>query len=119
MRKYDTIIFDLDGTLLNTLEDLYDSVNYALRSADMPERTFDEIRCFVGNGMQRLMELAVPEGMGNPKFEAVFSLFKEYYAEHCNDKTGPYPQIMELKPIYLSPHIVLLIFTIKQSIDFL
>lgn len=96
MKKYDTIIFDLDGTLLNTLEDLCESVNYALRSADMPERTFDEIRCFVGNGVQRLMELAVPEGKENTKFEAVFSTFKKHYSAHCNDKTGPYPQIMEL-----------------------
>ncbi len=96
MKKYDTVIFDLDGTLLNTLDDLCDSVNYALRGAGMPERSLDEIRRFVGNGVQRLMELAVPEGMENPEFEAVFRVFKEHYSVHCNDKTGPYPQIMEL-----------------------
>lgn len=96
MEKYDTIVFDLDGTLLNTLEDLRDSVNYALRGAGMPERSLEEVRCFVGNGVRRLLELAVPEGVDNPAFEEVFSVFREYYAVHCNDKTGPYSQIMEL-----------------------
>lgn len=95
-RKYDAVIFDLDGTLLNTLEDLKDSVNYALKQCGMPERTYDEIRHFVGNGVKRLMELSVPQGMENPQFEEAFSLFKEYYNRHCNDKTGLYPGIREL-----------------------
>lgn len=96
MGKYDTVIFDLDGTLLNTLEDLKDSVNYALREAGMPERSLEEIRCFVGNGVRRLMELSVPGGLDNPEFEKVFQVFKEHYSLHCNDKTGLYPHIEEL-----------------------
>ena len=95
-KKYDTVIFDLDGTLLNTLEDLKDSVNYALGKAGMPLRSMEEIRRFVGNGVRRLLELAVPEGNGNPRFEEVFELFRSYYGQHCNDKTAPYPHIMEL-----------------------
>ena len=96
MKKIDTVIFDLDGTLLNTLEDLADSVNYALTTCDMPERTIDEVRCFVGNGVRNLMLRAVPDGEQNPKFEEAFAVFKEYYGEHCNDKTKPYEGIMEL-----------------------
>lgn len=96
MSQFDTVIFDLDGTLLDTLEDLTDAVNYALGAYNMPLRTIEEIRCFVGNGVRNLMLQAVPEGDKNPKFEEVFSLFKEYYGEHCNDKTGPYSGVMDL-----------------------
>ncbi|MBP3488777.1 MAG: HAD-IIIA family hydrolase [Roseburia sp.] len=96
MRKYDTVIFDLDGTLLDTLEDLTDAVNYALREFDMPERTIDEVRRFVGNGVRRLMELAVPEGFSNPVFKDVFAKFKEYYGVHCNDKTKAYDGVLTL-----------------------
>lgn len=92
----DTIIFDLDGTLLDTLEDLTDAVNYALNTYHMPTRTIDEVRCFVGNGVRTLMIRAVPQGEENPRFEEVFAAFKEYYGEHCNDKTRPYDGIMEL-----------------------
>ena len=67
--KCNTVIFDLDGTLLNTLEDLMDSVNYALSRYEMPLRTLEEIRHFVGNGVERLMELAVPQGKENPLFQ--------------------------------------------------
>ena len=94
--KCNTIIFDLDGTLLNTLEDLMDSVNYALSQYGMPERKLEEIRHFVGNGVERLMELSVPDGKNNPVFQDAFACFKEHYLIHCNDKTGPYPHIMEL-----------------------
>jgi phosphoglycolate phosphatase len=94
--KYSTVIFDLDGTLLNTLEDLCDSVNYALSQYEMPKRTLEEVRHFVGNGVEKLMERAVPDGKDNPLFEDAFSCFKEYYLIHCNDKTGPYLHIMEL-----------------------
>ena len=95
-KKYDTVIFDLDGTLLDTLEDLADAVNYALRSMQMPERTMEEVRAFVGNGVRRLMELAVPQGFANPGFEETFERFKEYYGVHCNDKTKPYEGILPL-----------------------
>lgn len=95
-KKYDTIVFDLDGTLLNTLEDLKDSVNYALAQAGMPTRTLDEVRGFVGNGVRRLMELSVPDGEDNPRFEEIFYNFRTYYSIHCNDKTSLYPKIKEL-----------------------
>lgn len=96
MKKYETVIFDLDGTLLNTLEDLADAVNYALREMGMPERTLEEVRSFVGNGVRRLMELSVPDGFDNPAFEETFAKFREYYGVHCNDKTRAYDGVLEL-----------------------
>lgn len=96
MKKYETIIFDLDGTLLDTLEDLKNSVNYALEKEGMPTRSIDEVRSFVGNGVRRLMELSIPDGEKNPRFAQTFAEFKEHYALHCNDKTAPYPHMMEL-----------------------
>lgn len=62
----------------------------------MPERTLDEVRRFVGNGVRLLMERAVPQGADNPEFEETFALFKEYYDAHCNDNTSPYDGIMDL-----------------------
>lgn len=94
--KYDTVIFDLDGTLLNTLEDLADAVNFVMRANKYPERTIEEVRCFVGNGIRRLMELAVPEGVTGEIFENVFEQFKSYYTDHCQIKTRAYDGIMEL-----------------------
>ena len=96
MKKYDTVIFDLDGTLLNTLEDLTDAVNFVMRANEYPERTIEEVRCFVGNGIRRLMELAVPEGVSEDTFENVFEQFKSYYTDHCQIKTCAYEGIMEL-----------------------
>lgn len=92
----DTVIFDLDGTLLNTLDDLADSVNAALRKNGLPGRTTDEVRRFVGNGVLNLMRRAIPNGEDNPKFEQTYADFREYYAQHCTDKTAPYPGIMAL-----------------------
>ena len=94
MKKYETVVFDLDGTLLNTLEDLADATNYALRTMQMPGRTIGEVRAFVGNGVRRLMELSVPGGFDNPKFEETFAVFKKYYGEHCNDKTRAYDGVV-------------------------
>lgn len=91
-----TVIFDLDGTLLNTLEDLYLSTNAALLSCGFPARTIDEVRQFVGNGVRNLMRRAVPQGEENPRFEECFRAFKEHYALHLNDHTGPYDGIMKL-----------------------
>ena len=94
--KIKTVIFDLDGTLLDTLEDLTDAVNHALLTFHMPVRTICEIRQFLGNGIRRLMLLAVPEGEQNPDFEAVLAEFRQYYDLHCNDKTKPYEDMLEL-----------------------
>ena len=93
---YNTFIFDLDGTLLNTLDDLAASVNYALRTHGMPERTLDEVRSFVGNGVRLLMERAIPEGSVNPRFEETFATFRAYYMEHSLDTTRPYDGIPEM-----------------------
>jgi phosphoglycolate phosphatase len=92
----EAVIFDLDGTLLDTLQDLCDAVNYALRESHMPERTIDEVRQFVGNGVEKLMIRAVPDGKTNPAFDETFASFRMYYGEHCKDHTGPYPDILLL-----------------------
>lgn len=92
---YNTYIFDLDGTLLDTLHDLAASVNYALRQFGMPEHSLDDIRRFVGNGVRRLMERAVPQGADHPQFEEVFAVFRRYYMEHSLDTTRPYDGITE------------------------
>ena len=93
--KYSTYIFDLDGTLLDTLADLATAVNYALRQHGMPEHTIDDVRRFVGNGVRKLMERAIPDGEKNPDFEATFATFREYYMHHSLDTTRPYPGIIE------------------------
>lgn len=93
--KYNTIIWDLDGTLLDTLQDLWIATNHALRAYNMPEHTIEEIRQYVGNGVRKLIERAVPDGDKNPLFEDVFNEFKLYYVEHCQDNTGLYPGIAE------------------------
>ena len=94
--KYMIAIFDLDGTILNTLEDLADSTNYALKTCGYPERTMDEVRQFVGNGIRKLMERAVPEGTPVEEIDRVHETFTAHYKVHCADKTRPYDGIMEL-----------------------
>ena len=94
--KYDTYIFDLDGTLLDTLQDLATSVNYALRQHAMPEHSIDDIRRFVGNGVRKLMERAVPDGAQNPLFESAFATFRQYYMQHSLETTRPYDGIPEM-----------------------
>ena len=96
MKDFETYIFDLDGTLLSTLDDLAASTNYALRWAGMPERTVEEVRMFVGNGVKLLMERAIPNGINNPKFEETYAKFREYYMDHNLDTTCPYEGIPEL-----------------------
>ena len=96
MKDFETYIFDLDGTLLSTLDDLAASTNYALRWAGMPERTVEEVRMFVGNGVKLLMERAIPNGINNPKFQETYAKFREHYMEHNLDTTCPYEGIPEL-----------------------
>ena len=93
---YKTYIFDLDGTLLNTLGDLAASTNYALRQYGMPEHTIDDVRRFVGNGVGKLIERAIPEGLANPQYEDVLATFRKHYMLHLLDTTAPYPGIESL-----------------------
>lgn len=86
------ILFDLDGTLLNTLDDLCDATNYALSSLGYPRRSLEEVRQFVGNGAARLMAQAVPTGEDSTQALAVF---QSYYPSHCQIKTAPYLGIPE------------------------
>ena len=92
---YDTYIFDLDGTLLDTIGDLTATANYALRLYGMPERTKNEIRSFMGNGVRRMLMQAVPDGADNPRFEDVLDAFNQYYKEHSLDTTRPFDGIPE------------------------
>ena len=96
MQQYHTYIFDLDGTLLDTLDDLTAAVNYALRCYGMPEHSRDDVRRFVGNGVRLLMVRAVPDGEQNPRFEEVFEAFRQYYMEHSLDTTRPYDGVPEM-----------------------
>lgn len=94
--KYKAIIFDLDGTLLNTLEDLQGSVNAALAGFSMPPRTLDEVRTRVGNGIYKLIERAVPDDTDEKTVQAVFAAFRTHYAAHYKDKSAPYDGVLPL-----------------------
>lgn len=94
MKKY--VIFDMDGTILNTLEDLTDSVNYCLMQFSLPVRTIDEIKSFVGDGIPKLIERAVPGGTAEAMTAEVYALMLKYYKTHCEIKTAPYEGIVEL-----------------------
>lgn len=91
-----TVLFDLDGTLLNTLTDLSNSVNYALNSHHLPQRTELEVRSFLGNGIHNLIEKSVQENTPSELLEDVFQSFKSYYLQHGLDSTAPYPGIISL-----------------------
>lgn len=90
------IIFDLDGTLLNTLDDLADSTNYALKQFNYPQRTIEEVRKFVGNGVAKLIERAIPDGRNNPNFEECLEIFKKHYSQNMYNKTAPYDGIIPM-----------------------
>ena len=96
MRDYDVYIFDLDGTLLDTLRDLAASCNHAMRAMGFAEHSIDEVRRFVGNGVRKLIERAVPDGERNPLFEQTLAIFRQHYMAHSLDTTRPYPGIIEL-----------------------
>ena len=96
MKDYSTYIFDLDGTLLSTLDDLAASTNYALQSQGLPTHSVDDVRRFVGNGVKKLIERAVPGGADNPKFEAVYATFRSHYLEHSLDTTHPYLGVTDM-----------------------
>ena len=89
-------VFDMDGTILDTLEDLQDSLNFALAKMGYPLRTYEEVRSFVGNGIRKLIERAVPKGTALEKIDETHHIFMEHYEVHCADKTRPYAGIVEL-----------------------
>lgn len=93
---YKAIIFDLDGTLLNTLDDLAAAVNYALSLCGYPIRTTEEVRRFIGNGVIKLMQRATPDGISEEEFDRCFEAFRTYYLHHMTDNTKAYNGIKEL-----------------------
>lgn len=93
---YKAVIFDLDGTLLNTLDDLAASVNFALKDCGYPERTIEEVRAFIGNGVIKLMQRATPDGIGQAEFDRCFESFRTHYLKHMFDTTKPYDGILPL-----------------------
>ena len=94
--KYDAVIFDLDGTLTDTLEDLKNSVNFAMREFGFPERTTDEVRSFVGNGVKRLIDLSVPENTSEEVSAECLSVFKRFYKDNSLVSTKPYDGIIPM-----------------------
>lgn len=94
--KYKAVIFDLDGTLLNTLDDLADSVNYVLENNMFPKRTIEEIKSFVGNGIYKLIERALPSESSTEIIQKCYEEFSVHYKENMTNKTRPYLGILEL-----------------------
>lgn len=94
--KYDTILFDLDGTLLNTLDDLTDSINHTLNNYNLPGHTVAEVRSFVGNGLRKLAERAVPDFSKMDDFDNFLDDFVKYYNSHNLIKTAPYKGVIDV-----------------------
>lgn len=94
--KYNTFIFDMDGTILDTLEDLADTMNYCLLSHNMPKRTLPEIKSFVGNGIYKIIERSVPKDIEKSVIDEMFIEFNNYYKDHCSIKTKPYDGIIDI-----------------------
>ena len=94
--KWQTVIFDMDGTVLDTLEDLLGAMNHAMRRFGFQEHTLDEMRSFVGDGLYMMAVRAVPEATDRSTVDGIFHCFKEYYSEHLNEKTRPYQGIVEM-----------------------
>ena len=96
MRRFDTVLFDLDGTLLDTLEDILAAANYTLREMGYPERTLAEMRRFVGNGAEMQVRRAFGAGADETLIQKALVQYKAYYAAHCQEKTRPYNGVLEL-----------------------
>lgn len=96
MNRINTVIFDMDGTVLDTLDDLVDSVNHVLAQYGMPARSKEEYRRFFGNGIKYAIRCAVPPHCSDDVIEEMLPVFKEYYDQHCLDRTRPYSGIPEL-----------------------
>ena len=93
--KYELIVFDLDGTILNTIDDLADSCNFVLNRHKFPTHTVEEIKYMVGNGIAKLIERACPADISKEEYETVLKDFRTYYEAHCDKKTAPYSGILE------------------------
>lgn len=96
MKEYRLVIFDMDGTILYTLDDIADGVNASLRKHGLPEKEKDDIRRHIGNGIRHEIESSVPEGTSEEVIDAVYEDFHEWYEIHCNDRTRPYDGIVPL-----------------------
>ena len=94
--KYTTIVFDCDGTLLDTLTDLCNAVNYVLRAHDLPERSVSEVKAVLGNGVAHLMRQSLPASISDDEFTNYLDEFKAYYGEHLQDYTAPYPGMLDV-----------------------
>ena len=98
------ILFDLDGTLLNTLEDLLDATNYALAQCGYPKRTLPELRRFVGNGAENQIRMSLPAGASPEEVGRVLRIYKPYYTAHCQVKTRPYDGVLEALEVLKAKH---------------
>ncbi|MDY5632213.1 MAG: HAD family hydrolase [Bacteroidaceae bacterium] len=116
---YKAAIFDLDGTLLDSILDLCLSTNYALRQMGFAERTLDEVRRFVGNGVGKLIARAVPEGVPEEDVVRTLTIFKEHYVVHCQDNTAPYEGILPMLESLKAAHIPTAIVSnkLQQGVD--
>ena len=94
--KYTTIVFDCDGTLLDTLTDLRNAVNYVLRAHDLPERSVSEVKAALSNGVAHLMRQSLPTSISEAQFNTYLDEFKAYYGEHLQDYTAPYPGMLDV-----------------------
>lgn len=95
-QKIETVIFDLDGTLLNTIDDLTDSINVICQEFGYPKHSIESVKGFVGNGIRKLLERAIPGGTDNSDYEKIYKTFCAYYQKNCRNKTRPYEGIEEL-----------------------
>ena len=94
--KYNTVIFDFDGTLLNTLRDLAGAVNHALKKHGYPTHEEEKVRLMIGNGVRMLVSRALPMGFDTPDYDEVFADFREHYSHHCSDNTGVYDGVLPM-----------------------
>lgn len=115
MGKYKAVIFDLDGTLLDTLEDLTDSVNAALNPYGCPTKNIEQIRSYVGNGIRNLIIRCVEGGENHPDFEKIFHAFRIHYKANCRNKTKPYSGVMRMLGILKENNIKLAIVSNKAD----